>query len=296
MSSRSNWKPDSESQPDLVAASSASSLKAAGSAATQAQDCVIPVGAIKPTAPAIKKGFLSGAKTALYGDKLTTIRPKTTPLATDPLPKSTIKLTRDAAPEQSALAVDGDLSLSRARTSRAGTAAAANGLIQEVQPGTSNAARSSVSSRPSTTTTATTAAAGLKELSSSRKTAPSTSQSAASSINSNSVPLSGVVAEVGDIISPSPGASVTGLREPKYTFKERGSLSLGDFELSNSSNSSSNSNSSANVRSNRPSELVYRIELPGIKHASQIVLDVAERCSSTTTTIMFNYLSMIAAE
>lgn len=290
MSSKSNWKPDNEdpagSSPDDAAASSASSLKAVGSA-TQAQGCLVPMGA-KPTAPAIKKGFLSSAKTALYGDKLTTIRPKTpvvgaaTASTADPLPKSTIKLTRDA-PEHSVLAVDGDLSLTRA--SRSSTATTGN-LIQEVvqEPGktttTTNSAQASVSSRPRNAKMEV-AATGLKELSSSRRTAPGTSQSINSS-SSSSVPPSGSVAEEGDT-KPSPivaeGASAnatTGLREPKYTFKERGSLSMGDFELSNN-----NSNSSANVRSNRPGELVYRIELPGIKHASLIALDVAERCSAT---------------
>ena len=288
MSSKSNWKPDNEdpagSSPDDAAASSASSLKAVGSA-TQAQGCLVPMGA-KPTAPAIKKGFLSSAKTALYGDKLTTIRPKTpvgaaTASTADPLPKSTIKLTRDA-PEHSVLAADGDLSLTRA--SRSSTATTGN-LIQEVvqEPGktttTTNSAQASVSSRPRNAKMEA-AATGLKELSSSRRTAPGTSQSINSS--SSSVPPSGSVAEEGDT-KPSPivaeGASAnatTGLREPKYTFKERGSLSMGDFELSNN-----NSNSSANVRSNRPGELVYRIELPGIKHASLIALDVAERCSAT---------------
>lgn len=281
MSSKSNWKPDSESQPDpagscpdnAVATSSASLLKSVGSA-THAQDCLVPVGGAKTTAPAIKKGFLSSAKTALYGDKLTTIRPKTTGTApaADP-PKSTIKLSRDA-PEQSTLAVDGDLSLPRA--SRASTAGE---LIQEVvQPGTTNGARTSASSRPRSPKMKVIAATGLKELSSSRKTPPGKSQSAVGSINSSSsVPPSGSVPEEGDT-SPSPiiaegtSASANGLREPKYTFKERGSMSMGDFELSSNS-----SNNSSNVRSNRPSELVYRIELPGIKYASQIVLDVAER-------------------
>ena len=122
---------------------------------------------------------------------------------------------------------------------------------------------------------------GLKELSSSRKTPPSTSQSAAGSINSSSsVPPSGSVSQEGDmspssIVTEGTSVSTNGLREPKYTFKERGSMSMGDFELSN------NNKNSSNVRSNRPSELVYRIELPGIKNASQIVLDVAERYSDT---------------
>lgn len=275
MSSKSNWKPDSESQPDpagsspdnAIATSSASLLKSVGSA-THTQDCLVPVGGAKTTAPAIKKGFLSSAKTALYGDKLTTIRPKNTCTApTANLPKSTIKLTRDA-PEQSTLAVDGDLSLTR--PSRASTAGE---LIQEVvQPGTTNGARTSASSRPRSPKMKVVADTGLKELSSSRKTPPGTSQY-------SSVPPSGSVPEEGDT-SPSPivteGASASGLREPKYTFKERGSMSMGDFELSNNNN-----NNSSNVRSNRPNELVYLIELPGIKHASQIVLDVAERYSDT---------------
>ena len=285
MSSKSNWKPDSESQPDragscpdnAIATSSASLLKSVGST-THAQDCLVPMGGAKTTAPAIKKGFLSSAKTALYGDKLTTIRPKTTGTAftADP-PKSTIKLTRDA-PEQSTLAVDGDLSLTRA--SRASTAGE---LIQEVvQPGMTNGTRTSASSRPRSPKMKVDADTGLKELSSSRKTPPSTSQSAAVSINSNtSVPPSGSVPEEGDkssspIVTEGTSVSANGLREPKYTFKERGSMSMGDFKLSNNNN-----NNSSNVRSNRPSELVYRIELPGIKNASQIVLDVAERYSDT---------------
>ena len=52
---------------------------------------------------------------------------------------------------------------------------------------------------------------------------------------------------------------------PKYTMKERGHISMGDF----------NANSTA--KSSRPSELVYKVELPKIAKASDIVLDIAER-------------------
>lgn len=58
----------------------------------------------------------------------------------------------------------------------------------------------------------------------------------------------------------------SGLEVPKYTVKERGHISMGDFENLNTA-----------ARSNRPSELVYRIELPKISKASAIVLDIAER-------------------
>ena len=53
---------------------------------------------------------------------------------------------------------------------------------------------------------------------------------------------------------------------PKYTKTERGVVSMGDFESLRSK-----------VASNRPKEIVYRIELPKMNKASSLQLDVAER-------------------
>lgn len=53
---------------------------------------------------------------------------------------------------------------------------------------------------------------------------------------------------------------------PKYTLKERGSISMGDFERLKSS-----------VTSNRPAELVYRFEVPLVSKPSLLNLDVAEK-------------------
>lgn len=59
---------------------------------------------------------------------------------------------------------------------------------------------------------------------------------------------------------------ISGPLEPVYTVTERGALSLGDFEAMKDK-----------VLSNRPAEIVYRVQLPLADKPSKIALDVAER-------------------
>ena len=59
-------------------------------------------------------------------------------------------------------------------------------------------------------------------------------------------------------------------KTPKYTLVERGILGLGDFEGGNSSHKKK-------PVSNRPEELVYKIEIPLVTKTSKVELDVGER-------------------
>lgn len=147
------------------------------------------------------------------------------------------------------------------RNSRSG-----GGLIQEVMAGERPAAASS--SAPDNTTavakTSSTAPAGMKAVSTTKRAAPSAAAFQQEAVdNTAAIAPKAAVVETSD---PLVAASESGLEVPRYTMKERGHVSMGDFESMNTT-----------ARSNRPSELIYRVELPRITKASQIVLDIAER-------------------
>jgi hypothetical protein len=60
--------------------------------------------------------------------------------------------------------------------------------------------------------------------------------------------------------------NIDNTKSPNFTLKERGTISMGDFERLKS-----------NVTSNRPAELVYRFEVPLVLKPSLLYLDVAEK-------------------
>jgi hypothetical protein len=163
-----------------------------------------------------------------------------------------------------------------------------NSLIQEVKPGSHASGSASASSaagahKPATrssTTAGTAAVSGLTAVSTTKRVAPptpaiSTSQEALASPSGHrditvTSPSGSDIADADAAFAASLTTTESGLEVPKFSVKERGHISMGDFE-----------NVSTTARSNRPNELVYRIELPKITKASAIVLDIAERCTSS---------------
>jgi hypothetical protein len=170
----------------------------------------------------------------------------------------------------------GNLNIPTAGTTGKKGKDAGNSLIQEVKPGSQPAASADTSAHKPATRSATAATAGLTAVSTTKRVPPatpaiSTSHEALASPSGHrditvTSPSGSDIADADAAFAASLAAE-SGLEVPKFTVKERGHISMGDFE-----------NVNATARSNRPNELVYRIELPKITKASAIVLDIAERC------------------
>ena len=214
----------------------------------------------------MKKGFLSSSKApAIYGDKLTTIRPASKPADSSATKAGNISLVDRADNDASGF---NDLNVPTAATTvRNGRSG--GGLIQEVKAGERPAAASS--SAPDNTTavakTSSTAPVGMKAVSTTKRAAPPAAAFQQEAVdNTAATAPDSKKAAVVETSDPLIAASESGLEVPRYTMKERGHVSMGDFESMNTT-----------ARSNRPSELIYRVELPRITKASQIVLDIAER-------------------
>jgi hypothetical protein len=226
--------------------------------------------------PAIKKGFLNSSKSEIYGDKLTTIR---APAKRADGSTGSISLVDRSSAEEGDRAAAG-LSIPTSATAAKKGKDSGNSLIQEVKPGSQPAVGSAPASstaganKPVTRSAGT--AAGLTAVSTTKRAPPptpaiSTSQEALASPSGHrditvTSPSGSDIADADAAFAASLAAAENGLEVPKFTVKERGHISMGDFE-----------NVNTTARSNRPNELVYRIELPKIAKASAIVLDIAER-------------------
>jgi len=193
-------------------------------------------------APAIKKGFLSNSKGALYGDKMTTVRPRE-PKEKEPVLGQPISLVDQALVDDGINGIN-DL---RIPTSTAAKSREGARLIEEVdgrRPVEKKAA-------PPVEKVVTKSVDGLKAVSTTTRTVKKE-----------------VEVEPLELL-PQPSTDTDGLETPAYTVKERGHISMGDFEAFNGS--------SSNPISSRPGELIYSFQLPKISKASLIVLDIAER-------------------
>eukprot|EP01038_Epipyxis_sp_PR26KG_P006176 gene6176-8506_t len=193
--------------------------------------------------PVIKKGFLNNAKSSIYDDKLTTIRkqPSTSSGKSDSI----------LLPDHSSNSLnDKTNTIEKLNTSI--DAKPANPLVRELLP-----------SETKQNTSSSTGSAVDKVVQSKNKEDSNSLLKPVSSSKSKSTPTSDApVGQVG-----LEGSTSTGKLVPQYSMKERGISGMGDFEGMRSKVAASN----------RPQELVYRIELPKVTKASQIVLDVSER-------------------
>lgn len=79
----------------------------------------------------------------------------------------------------------------------------------------------------------------------------------------------------------SSSSHVSDEKVPKFTLVERGILGLGDFDGGNTSHKRKPS-------SNRPEELVYKIEIPKVTKASKVELDVGEKELKLTYLDVYN--------
>lgn len=208
--------------------------------------------------PAIKKGFLSNSKGAIYGDKLTTIRPAVAKSNNN----SNILLRESDSTNNNSSYCSDNINLSNSSNIPAAQKKNANKLVQEVQPGdkiaTTNMSTANVAGNKSSILKN---HSGLTELSTKLKegstidvTATNSSshgssgnstikaQAAAAAamvttqnkstniagtvVDDNSPPSSGQVAATSSAIE-------TAAAVPVYTVKERGHISVGDFEAVN---------------------------------------------------------------
>ena len=140
-------------------------------------------------------------------------------------------------------------------------------LIKEIKAGEEESGhQASGGSRPhpEASATAPSMPSGMKEVSSSarRKTDPPTKAPTNAAATAT--------AATSACSTAAEDAGVGGVETPRFSVKERGHVSMGGFERLTSP-------SQAAAASSRPSELVYRIELPRVAKASQIALDIAER-------------------
>jgi hypothetical protein len=139
-----------------------------------------------------------------------------------------------------------------------------NPLISEVKPGTapkpapapSNPSASAPTSAPSTVP-------GLVERRSRRTTAPSASPHPPAS-----------TASAATATAEATSSEAVDPKAPKYHIKERGVISMGDFE--------GVTKAARVVSSNRPAELVCTFELPKVVKASMIQLDISERYTTSS--------------
>lgn len=135
--------------------------------------------------------------------------------------------------------------------------AVSNGRIQEVKPASNSTRVSSGKLVPSAMAAASTPPAPpfLQPISTKHT---STSSTLSDGSNSNTILESASVIDNNEENKES--------KTPQFVLVERGVLGLGDFE-----------NIKSAVTSTRPAELIYRISLPLVKKASDVVLDVKEK-------------------
>lgn len=188
-------------------------------------------------APAIKKGFLTNSKGAIYGDKLTTLRKKA-PAGEEVgrAPRASKGISLVGEPASGGL---NNLNIPSGSTA-AKTGSGGSGLIQEVKKGDRPAPTA-----PATTTTTTTAKApapsavgGLTAVSTTKRTpAPAPAAAASTPLSPSGRREVAVTSPSGSEVLDSESPSLApeqplegGLERPKYTVKERGVVSMGDFE------------------------------------------------------------------
>lgn len=195
----------------------------------------------QPVVPAIKKGFLSNSKGAIYGDKLTTLRKKGTPEAA----------TRTGAGislvDQPTTGGMDNLNVPSSSTA-AKTKSSAGGLIQEVKKGDKATSAPAAAVAPAPKPSAT-SVGGLTAVSTTKRVAPivpakldpapplSPSGRRAEAVTSPSGSET-METEASSFISSAGPVAVDlgdGIEQPKFTMKERGVVSMGDFENMNTS-------------------------------------------------------------
>ena len=194
--------------------------------------------------PAIKKGFLSNSKGAIYADKLTTLRKKTPSNSEVNSTGAGISLV-DQPPAAGGM---NNLNIpSTSTATRASKTGTASSLIQEVKPGDKTSPVPNPTSAGNTKSAASASVVGgLTAVSTTKRTpvVPAVPVPSASS-TSSSTPLSPSGRREVAVTSPS-GSDVNAeveestetegngaLEKPKYTMKERGVVSMGDFENMN---------------------------------------------------------------
>lgn len=250
----------------------------------------LPASAPAPVS-AIKKGFLTSAKSSIYPESISAkIKPQTNGLKAPPilLPDMSLKNENENKNENERGDIRGLLNL-RKPSGMEGTGS----LVEELTDAeirqltkTGNITKTkhvpvpvpvlpptqSTPALPSNSSTNSNSSSdGDKEMSLLPSSpSPSSSTSPSDSLASNSSASSsssvGHHSNAGHASSPSPSNAEHPSKAPTYTLLERGIVSMGDFETLKSRNTST-----------RPSELVCRISVPLVTKASLMVLDVAER-------------------
>ena len=254
----------------------------------------IPAAAPAPVS-AIKKGFLTSAKSSIYPESISAkIKPQTNGLKAPPiiLPDMSLKNKNENKNERGDIrdvfnlkkpsGMEGTGSLVEELTDAEIRQLTKTGNITKTKHGPVPvpAPSQSTPSLPSdSSTNSNSSSDGDKKLSllpsspfpssspsPSSSFSPSSSDSLASNSSASSSSSLGHHSTEGHASSPSSSNAGHPSKAPTYTLLERGIVSMGDFETLKSRNTSI-----------RPSELVCRISVPLVTKASIMVLDVAER-------------------
>ena len=247
---------------------------------------------------AIKKGFLTSAKSSIYPESISAkIKPQTNGLKAPPilLPDMSLKNKNKNKNDNEYESGDirGVLNLKKL-SGMEGTGSLVEELtdaeirqltktgnitktkhvpaLAPVPVLTPSQSKPALPSNSSTNSNSNSSSDGDKEMSllpsspSPSSSSPSPSASLESNSSASSSSSVGHHSTAGHASSPSPSSADHPSKAPTYTLLERGIVSMGDFETLKSRNTST-----------RPSELVCRISVPLVTKASVMVLDVAER-------------------
>ncbi len=186
---------------------------------------------------------MNSSKTSLYPEKIPTIRPKN----------------QESSTEASAKAfLDNESNFDGSATSSSTTSSTTASDIPQIA--------NILHQETMTATTKNDVDSGMKVVSSKPRTKPAVSEPPASSTSSSSSKEENEDETISEEDAIAMAAAFSGPKVPVVVCKHREAVTLGDFE-----------NNKPAVQYNRPTDLVYEIQLPLASAPSKIILDVSEK-------------------